>query len=265
MIARTRLIARDDVRDALLAAGVLDGAPIERWGTAVGEARGGRRPIPAVAVPGAPFPLLVKSLRRGGVLGPLLRRAARVDRAFAEILVVESLRRAGVATPPIVAARLTRLFPASPWVSIELVTPYHPDATDLAAALSTRPVGRARTALLAAAGAAVRALHAHVVHEDLNLRNLLVRGDGAVEVLDLGDSRIRPARGPSAARNLARLYRSAAKLGFAPTDRVGPDVVRFARAYAPAGWKEVVRAASVTFRRGLPLHRLSWRLQGRRP
>ncbi len=255
---RSRLIARDDLRPALEAAGLLDDAPVEAWGADLGDVEGGRRPLRIVEIEGIDFPLLVKPLRRGGLLGPLLRRAAPVDRAYAEILVVETLRRAGVDTPPIVAARTLGPFRHSPFVTIELLIPLVPNARDLDEALHAATSPRARTALLAAAGRTVRGLHGEVVHQDLNLRNLLVREDGSVAVLDLGDSRIRPASRAAAARNLARLYRSAVKLGHAPPDRVGPDVVRFARAYAGDGWKETVRAAAGPFRRTLPFHRLGW-------
>lgn len=263
VLGRYRLIARDDVSEALVAAGLLRGAPIEQWGSRVAAREGGRRPLSALTIEGVAFPVLVKPLRRGGVLGPILRRAARVDRAFAEILVVETLRRAGVATPPIVAARITRPFATSPTAYIDLLIPFESDALDLDTALVRERTRRGRTALLAAAGAAVRAMHGHVVHEDLNLRNLLVRADGTVAILDLGDSRIRPASKRASSANLARLYRSAVKLGHAPSTRLGTDVVRFARGYAPQDWKRIVRAAAGPYLRTLPFHRLSWRLQGR--
>ncbi|MBI4880016.1 MAG: hypothetical protein HY812_10220 [Planctomycetes bacterium] len=260
---RIRLVARADLAELLCAQGALAGAPPEEWGEPLGRVGGGRVPLLALSVPGFPEELLVKRVRRGGWLGPLLRGATSTNRAFAEILLVESLRRAGVATPPLLAARITRRLGLEQWVGVELVTPRVAGGRDLASWLAegARPAERSR--VLAAAGRGVAALHAAgVVHQDLNLRNLLVDPRGDVHLLDLGAAGARAASAAKRAAELARLYRSALKLGLAPRRVTRSDLVRFLRAYRPVAWKEDLARARRSLCRTLPFHRLSWFFRG---
>jgi tRNA A-37 threonylcarbamoyl transferase component Bud32 len=124
------------------------------------------------------------------------------------------------------------------------------------------------TDALAAAGAAVRALHdAGVSHADLHPKNLLLDASTAgVRVLDLDRARASDAPLTEAQRldNLVRLARSVEKhrlKGMAVGRRAA---LRFLRAYggnAEAGdrWLDLVRAR---LRPGLPWHMLWWRLSG---
>ncbi len=261
---RIRLLARADLAELLCARGALAGRPPEAWGEPLGSLGGGRVPLIVLRVAGFPQELLVKRVRRGGWLGPLLGGATSTNRAFAEILLVESLRRAGVTTPPVLAARITRRLGLEQWVGIELVTPRVAGGTDLASWLAQGARPAARSLVLAAAGRSVAALHAAgVVHGDLNLRNLLVDPRGEVHLLDLGAKGAHAARAGKRAAELARLYRSALKLGLAPRPLTGGDVVRFLRAYRPEGWQEDFARARAALRRTLPFHRLSWLLRGR--
>lgn len=268
---RIRLVVEDELAEPLCAAGALDGAAVESWGEVVGSRGGGRVPLPVIRIDGYDRPLLVKRLARGGALGPLLGRLASMNRAFAELLVVASLRQAGVRTPPILAVRMERLFGIDRFVRVELVLPLIEPARDLMSFLQQETWRDRRRRALAAAGEAVAAVHrAGVIHEDLNLRNLLVDGNGEVHVIDLGGSRLRSASGSDPAlekkiaANLARLYRSGVKWGLVPSSLSIRDVLRFLTAYRRQDWKQLYRAAAAAYRRTLPLHRISWRLSGAR-
>ncbi len=259
---RVRMIARDDVADALVRAGVLAGRPVEAWGEPVREVAGGRRPVRVVRVADIAEPVLVKEFRRGGLLGPLFGRVASPTRAFAELLVVESLRRAGVATPPILAVRVTRVAEWLPFVRIDLVLPFRVGASNLVDWLGSDPRPSDRRRGLEAAGRAVRAMHAaRVRHEDLNLKNLLRNPDGSFEVIDLGASRVQPLTPNGRAINVARLYRSAVKLRLVAFERPSVDAARFLRGYDPSAWRDVAREVAVIARRSIPRHRWSWRMQ----
>jgi tRNA A-37 threonylcarbamoyl transferase component Bud32 len=124
--------------------------------------------------------------------------------------------------------------------------------------------------VLKAAGECVRALHdAGILHADLNLNNLLVvaGNEGAtadVRVIDLDGSCYGPSLNQKGrAANLARLLRHAVKNnlhGETDLDGLGRW---FMEGYCRGGdpvplRKRVLRA----YRRTLPLHRISWRLQG---
>lgn len=259
---RFRLVARAGLLSRLTEAGALAGAPPETWGERLGDVGGGRRPLIQVRLPGYPDPLLVKRLRRGGWLGRLLLDLTPPERALHEIVVVELLRQEQVRTPAVLAARLESRFGLA---RVELVTPLVASAGNLMDWLRAERPPSERGPVLAAAGRQVAAMHrAGVIHQDLNLRNLLVDGESRVHLLDLGRSRRTDVTKRRAAANLARLYRSAVKWGLAPDRLRSPDLVRFLKAYQPLGWKPLFHQVARSFRRGLPFHQISWWLSDAR-
>ncbi|MFH0945587.1 MAG: lipopolysaccharide kinase InaA family protein [Planctomycetota bacterium] len=257
---RFRLVARAGLLPLLTEAGALDGVPPERWGERLGDVGGGRRPLIQVCLSGYPDPLLVKRLRRGGWLGRLFFDLTRPERALREILVVELLREEQVLTPAVLGARLERRFGLA---RVELMTSLVASACDLMDWLLVERAPRERGQVLAAAGRQVAAMHqVGVIHQDLNLRNLLVDAQGRVHLLDLGRSRRGDRSERRAAANLARLYRSAVKRGLVPERLRMTDLVRFLKGYRPRDWQSLFQQVAVSFRRGLPFHRVSWWLSG---
>lgn len=223
----------------------------------------GRRPLAALEWGGER--LLVRRFTHGGLARWLTgRRYLRAARPFEELLLSEALRARGVATPEVVAARARPMLPFG-W-RLDLVTRRVPGAVDLGEVLARARRGDVRAPelrrALAAAGRAVRALHAAgLEHADLNANNLLVpvAGEGGPAwVLDLDRSRLR-AQLPLAARraNLARLLRHVERR----ERRHGPvlsraDHLRFLRAYAGAEWRAEWRAVRARVDRWAWLHRL---------
>jgi len=259
-----RLLARHGLLEPLVEAGALSGAPAGGWGERLCDVGGGRRPLLQIRLKGISEPLLVKRLRRGGWLAPVLRNLFLPRRALSEIAVVERLRARAVPTPPILAARLIGRFGYSGLVTVELITSRLEAARDLRSWLLDRPAPALRSAILGRAGAAVAAMHrAGVLHEDLNLGNLLVDAGGRVHLLDLGRSRISSPGAAGRAANLARLYRSGVKWKLVPQSLSSTDRARFLRGYAPDEWKVVHRLSARSFLRSLPFHRLSWWLSSR--
>ena len=261
---RVRLVAVEELFAPLVDAGALSGDPPEEWGAVELEVGGGRAPLLGLRVDGFPDLVLVKRRRRGGLLGRFLGGRTPVARVLHELALTAELRDAGIATPRILGVRLTLGSRPSVASSAETLIEPVEGGVDLPDWL----MGKApplRSAVLRRAGEQVAALHrAGVIHEDLNLRNLLVGPDGEVHLLDLGGSRRVSATPARVAVNLARLYRSGVKWGFVPGTISRADVVRFLRGYAGDGWRDVHRAAASHYRRTLPLHRLGWVLTGHR-
>ncbi len=254
------LIARDDVREALVNAGTLGETEPSALGRVATELSGGRAAIPVVHVEGLAVPLAIKTLRRGGVLGPLLGTVSSAHRARRELLLNASLRAARVATPAIAAVRVRRS--AVPTVArVETFTELIPDAVDLERFLREPRRARERRTVLEAAGRTVAAAHAAgVAHPDLNVRNLLVDRTGAVHVIDLGaGSPASPARVVAA---LARLGRSAVKRKLFPGIVSRAELARFVREAEGERWRDTFRASAAALRRTLPFHRIAWRLFG---
>lgn len=190
---------------------------VERLGLAGGEAEaaeevaGGRRPHPLVELPGGER-VLVRRYLRGGAVRHLNRdRYLLGHRAFDELRATARARRAGARVPePIAAAERPRTF----GYTASLATRWIAGACDLHAWLldhaapereeAWREVGR-QIALLHEGG---------VAHPDLNLRNLLVREESRIHVLDFDRARLFVGSVPAKrrARDLLRLARSARKL-----------------------------------------------------
>ena len=165
----------------------------------------------------------VRHYRRGGAVARLLGdRYLRLGRPrpLRELSVTRALETLGVPAPRAVGAAV---YSHGPFYTGDLITEYIPAATELSAVLfpaaaaeAPRIARPAPGASMEAAGRLLRVLHDRgVVHPDLNLRNILVRGgDGGVEalVLDLDRARIARRVGPRARRRMTgRFWRSVRK------------------------------------------------------
>lgn len=186
---------------------------------------GGRGAHPVVTLPSGAR-VVVRRYRRGGMVRWVNRGLYfGGNRAFDELRATERARAGGVRTPVVVAAieRPARMAGYRAWLATELV----PNGRDLAAFLSEPSGDAERTrAVLAEAGRQMAAMHAAgVAHPDVNLRNLLVAGDGPapeVYLLDFDRAAVSatPVSNPRRDRDLRRLARSARKLA-APIDAAG--------------------------------------------
>ncbi len=230
-VGGAKLLARADARDALERA-VLDHGTLERWAARsarrrLGGGRGGVHVVEARPGSARSEAWVVRHYRRGGAVARLLEdryaRAGGPARPFAEVSVLAAAGARGVPVPGPVAGAV---YEAGPFYRADLVTAEVPGTVDLAALLfeAGRHGGAGTDGLvpredaLHAAGRLIRcAAAAGLEHADLNAGNVLLRG-GEVGpeawLVDLDRCRILPAgRSASAARMLARLERSLAKLG----------------------------------------------------
>lgn len=175
---------------------------------------GGREAHPVATLPNGAR-VVVRGYRRGGMMR-LVNRALYFggNRAFDELRAAERARAGGVRTPLVIAAieRPARMAGYRAWLATELV----PGGRDLAAWLAEETDDAKRAAVIGEGARQIALMHAAgVAHPDLNLRNLLVAGDGEVWLLDF-DKAAGSATPVSAARrerDLRRLARSARKLG----------------------------------------------------
>ncbi len=233
----------------------------------------GRQPLLEIALPEET--LLVRRFRHGGLLRwSTGGRYLDPSRPFRELALSFALRRIGIPTPEVVAAR-ARKAPLWGW-ELDLVVRRVPDATDLGMWLARVRRGevdrRKLRPVLREAGRTVRALHlAGCLHADLNPNNLLVelRPDGTprVWVLDLDGSRLLPRLEERSRReNLRRLYRHIvrreARLGRVLSTT---DYARFLIAWdgGRGEWKDAWKEIHARHGRSLVWHRIGWFLEGR--
>jgi len=207
--------------------------------------------------------LVLRGLRRGGLLGPLLGGALlEPGRPFRELAATAALRAAGAPVPhPVLAAawRRRRLWHAA------VATRLEAGSVDAAGFLAAGPEPLRLRRALGAAGRAVRRFHdAGGSHPDLHVANLLVRelAEGCeVLVIDLDGARA-SADLDAAARmaELMRLYRSLRKRGLLA--RVGErGCVAFFRAYVAGdrALRDRLVARLAVERRRVALHALHYR------
>lgn len=206
----------------------LRGDPLSAESVAGGRAR---HPVVPLADGGR---AVVRRYRRGGAVRHLNRATYfGGHRAFDELRATERARGGGARVPEVLAATERRAgIGYAAWLATRLI----PGATESAAWL--RGAGEeARLAFFAEAGRQIARVHAAgVAHPDLNLRNLLVAGNGdspgeasaaggagsaddgrgpVVWVIDFDRARLfdGPVPPERRAADLARLGRSATKLG----------------------------------------------------
>jgi 3-deoxy-D-manno-octulosonic acid kinase len=194
--------------------------------------RGGRKSHPVVTLPSGER-AVVRDYQRGGALRHLNRERYFVGhRSLEELRVTEHARQAGVRVPEVLAAAEQRV---GVGYTATLTTRWIPNAGEFAAWLPGRtPEERARA--LHEVGRQIGMMHrGGVAHPDLNLRNILVREQGATAyLLDFDRGRLYARSVPPARRasGLQRLARSARKLA-APIDARGWAALR--EGYG-AGW-----------------------------
>jgi hypothetical protein len=227
------LVLRDDVADALVAAGV---ASPETWRARASATYAGRgRPFGVeIADAGRVF---VRQYLHGGALRRVTGERYTGDARFlAELSALVDAATAGVPveTPLGVVSAPAGLGTRRGW----LIAREIPDAVDALRFLVDGPTPARRRAVLAAAGRAMRALHdAGFDHPDLHLKNLLVVPDGRVLVLDLdGVRRTTPLPRERRLAGLFRFDRFAAKQAAAGAAVSRADRMRVLRAYAGDDW-----------------------------
>lgn len=219
--------ARDDVAEAVRA--VLKTGTLHAWASAAPNREAFRGRATAFGVELGPVRAVVRHAHRGGyVIPPILGdRFFGRSRFLRELEISERLREAGVRTPAFLAGVR---YDHGPFHRADVATE-RVDGTDLFT-LVFGPVplpGEVREMLLRAVARAVRRLHdAGWVHEDLQLRNVLVSGprSPSPDPWFLDVDTCRPARGEGDRRaNLRRFFRSWAKWNARQGARLGPDDV----------------------------------------
>jgi len=138
-------------------------------------------------------------------------------RPFRELAITEELRRRGLRTLEVYAACVRR--PFGPFYRGWLITRQLSDAEDLWSALKTGFAECLRfECTLRVVAESIAALHREgVYHADLNLKNILVRSEGAnvaAYIIDLDKAKVFLGKLPKslASKNLNRLERSVRKL-----------------------------------------------------
>jgi 3-deoxy-D-manno-octulosonic acid kinase len=137
-------------------------------------------------------------------------------RPFRELRITEELRRRGLRTVEVYAACVSR--PFGPFYRAWLITRQLPDAEDLWCALKSGFAERVGFEhVLRVIAESIAALHREgVYHADLNLKNILLRAEGAdvaAYIIDFDKAKVFLGKlpAPLAGKNLARLERSARK------------------------------------------------------
>ncbi|MFN2384650.1 MAG: lipopolysaccharide kinase InaA family protein [Gemmatimonadota bacterium] len=205
--------ALEDVSAAVVDA--LDATPsLHAWAAARADAsRPGGRGVVHRATLG-PRRVMIRHFHRGGWMAPLLgdRYLGRARRPFDELAVSERLRAAGVRTPRVLAAVVTR---TPPGYRADLATEWLENGHDFEQLLRPNVWPAAeRLAACTAAGATVGAAHrAGLDHPDLHVTNIFVQRDAAgswtAALLDLDRARLGdPLDAQGQKKNLARLARS---------------------------------------------------------
>ncbi len=212
----SRWLADAEIADALDRAHLLAADGI---GAALAQADGasGRARTALLSVGDAQ--LVLRGVRRGGLLGPWLGGALLTpDRPLREIAVTAALRRAGAPVPRPAfggAFRRSGMGRAVAWNGA-VATWFESGTHDGETWLRSGPSQSKRDAALASAGESVRRFHdAGGSHPDLHAKNLLVREVAQrceIVVIDLDRARLVPKLGARARMaQLMRLYRSLLK------------------------------------------------------
>ncbi len=280
-----QLLVRRDWKQALPVEQMLAGVPLSEWGRPVPHQLVGRGSVHVLET--AMGEIVAKAYSRGGVIGALLRHwYADAERPLREAAVAEELLRRGCATPPIVAARVTRV--PSGLYRLQIASARVAGARDLLdvlrAAHGAEPrasgvgVGESEepfpwASLGQRVGATLRAVHdAGLHHRDLQVKNLLVPlGVGQLTVLDLDRCELRaPPDQTTRVQALARFARSLVKNALLPGasgGRCHPGMLAalraFVTAYCASGAElgsraALSRAVRVRLARSLRRHEMLW-------
>jgi tRNA A-37 threonylcarbamoyl transferase component Bud32 len=242
----------------------------EQDGEVVQSELSGRRPLHEFRVADEAF--VVRRFSHGGLLRWLTGvRFLDAQRPFRELILSESLRRAGIRTPRVVAAR-ARAARGFGWL-LEVVSRRLEGTIDLGHVLGRARRGEvdrsAQRRLLRELGLLVARLHKHgCLHADLTPNNMLVNlsaleGDAPeLWVLDLDGSTMHDSLTDAQRRkNLRRMFRFVERrerrYGKALTLT---DYARFFRGYDESGrcWKADWRAVAAMHSRRSLLHSLGW-------
>ena len=241
--AARRVFVRDDAGEVVAAVGFADGEGRHADGTSIG---GGRSAHATHTLPdGSRW--IWKRCRRGGLAAHLLGdRYLRTARFLRELHLHEQARAAGIPVSDLVALALTSTSLGTH--RVEQLIRFEEGATDLAQVLfaeasreSTIEPTR-RSAVIDAVGRAVGRFHAAgLLHGDLNLRNVLVRGaTGAsdptaddVILIDLDPAPPSRVRAHSPEGNVLRFFRSWGRVcGGHDAGATGTEVETFLTGYA---------------------------------
>jgi hypothetical protein len=263
---RRTLLAREDLVDRVLAAGLFDPAAWQGL-VGAGPAGPGRGASGRLVLPGG-VRLVVKRMRRGGWAASLWRdRFAGTSRLLRNLSVPIEASRRGVPTAA-PAAMLTEQGPPGlyrAWLAVEEIR----GAEDLLTRWSRpAPPGEAEVAEVLRT---VRRMHdAGVDHRDLNLGNLLVRaeGEGVPEtyVVDLDGARLHDGPLPVRKRRAAllRMERSYLKR-FGDRGPLGaPRGRMWAEGYSEGdpALARALSAGNLLARLTLAIHRAGWGTSG---
>lgn len=215
----------------------------------------GRRPHFSYHPQGAPGPVFVRSLARGGLFGRLLGTLHWAPyRPVAEVWASMRASLAGVRTPQIIAVH-SRKAGVFSWrhrvLTLELKAP-----ENLLCVLPRLGPAESKALLLLAAKEIGRLHEAGIYPKDLTVGNLVL-SDGYVHIVDLDLALSLPSRRVEEdARNLARLHRSEVK----HLNRLSrAEKLRFLREYLGGSWclRDMALRAGGT----LWLHKFAWAIQ----
>lgn len=176
-IGRARAVVRSDAAEALHRA--LATATLHQFASRHAARRELHGRGTAYAIPlGDGMRVVVRHNQHGGALARLTGdRFLAPTRAPLELATSLQLMAAGVATPPVIA--IVRYAAGGPFERADVATALIEDATDLAHLLRHQP--ELQLAAARATGTLLRALAAaQAQHEDLNIKNVLVRRTGSV-------------------------------------------------------------------------------------
>jgi 3-deoxy-D-manno-octulosonic acid kinase len=227
-----RLVAREDMHETFGAS--LRDSTLHAWAAAQPGARALQGRGVAWAVRVGVTSVVVRHSRHGGLLAPITGDVfVSPSRAPRELAVASQLAAAGVPTPAVLA--FATYVAAGPLCRADVVTAYV-DGVDLPAAWQSADAAGRDAILAAVAELVARMRVAGAVHEDFNVKNVLVTGAGAAReavLLDVDRVVFVPPGHPGGTRrNLARLQRSVAKW----RERHGLDV-------DAAAWERLAGAA----------------------
>jgi serine/threonine protein kinase len=205
------LVVRESLGDSLPIETICDNGGVM-------SAYRGREPLRCVRLPDGER-ALVRSYRHGGLLRALTHKIFFTwpPRPLRELAISEELRHRGVPTVEPCGACVEPIW--GPFYRGWFITRELTGARDLWETVSgSLIVGFDNRSILRAAAEGVRRLHrAGVYHDDLNLKNILVRREAAglksyIIDFDKATLFLGPVPEPIARRNLDRLRRSARKL-----------------------------------------------------